>query len=193
MPPYWSLGFQLSRRNYGGIDGLKNVVNRTREAEIPYVSWNFSYQLRRTSYVLEYVVGWRKNSIWNPRAYQQSPSRPPQTHAPMTLGNVTSPLHISIFSLRITPISHRMVCKHKTYTCMRVWLIKVLCFCYLSLLIITLAVLGQKDQFLLLSSILVLCLGSKLEHGYNITNILIQTHFIFFFIIIIIFLILFYF
>ena len=76
---------------------------------------------------------------------------------------------------------------------MRVWLIKVLCFCYLSLLIITLAVLGQKDQFLLLSSILVLCLGSKLEHGYNITNILIQTHFIFFFIIIIIFLILFYF
>ncbi|XP_027394605.1 putative maltase-glucoamylase-like protein FLJ16351 [Bos indicus x Bos taurus] len=36
LPPYWSLGFQLSRRNYGGIDGLKNVVNRTREAEIPY-------------------------------------------------------------------------------------------------------------------------------------------------------------
>ena len=60
---------------------------------------------------------------------------------------------------------------------MRVWLIKALCFCYLSLLIITLAVLGQEDQFLLLSSILVQCLGSKLEHGYNITNILIQTHF----------------
>ena len=59
---------------------------------------------------------------------------------------------------------------------MRVWLIKALCF-YLSLLIITLAVLGQEDQFLLLSSILVQCLGSKLEHGYNITNILIQTHF----------------
>jgi hypothetical protein len=38
LPSYWSLGFQLSRRDYGGIDGLRNVVNRTRVAEIPYVS-----------------------------------------------------------------------------------------------------------------------------------------------------------
>lgn len=36
LPSYWSLGFQLSRRDYGGIDGLRNVVNRTRVAEIPY-------------------------------------------------------------------------------------------------------------------------------------------------------------
>uniref|UniRef100_A0A673T1Y8 Maltase n=1 Tax=Suricata suricatta TaxID=37032 RepID=A0A673T1Y8_SURSU len=36
LPPYWSLGFQLSRRNYGGIDGLKRVVKRNHEAEIPY-------------------------------------------------------------------------------------------------------------------------------------------------------------
>ena len=70
-----------------------------------------------------------------------------------------------------------MLCKHKTHTCMRVWLIKALCFCYLSLLIITLAVLGREDHFLHLSPILVPRLGSKLEHGYNITNILIQTHF----------------
>uniref|UniRef100_A0A8C0ZX56 Sucrase-isomaltase, intestinal n=1 Tax=Castor canadensis TaxID=51338 RepID=A0A8C0ZX56_CASCN len=36
LPAYWSLGFQLSRRDYGGINGLREVVTRTREAEIPY-------------------------------------------------------------------------------------------------------------------------------------------------------------
>ncbi|XP_076769599.1 putative maltase-glucoamylase 2 [Arvicanthis niloticus] len=36
LPSYWSLGFQLSRRDYGGIDGLRQVVQRTRDAEIPY-------------------------------------------------------------------------------------------------------------------------------------------------------------
>uniref|UniRef100_A0A8D2BBR7 Maltase n=1 Tax=Sciurus vulgaris TaxID=55149 RepID=A0A8D2BBR7_SCIVU len=36
LPSYWSLGFQLSRRDYGGIDGLKKVVERTRGAGIPY-------------------------------------------------------------------------------------------------------------------------------------------------------------
>uniref|UniRef100_A0A8C5ZBI9 Sucrase-isomaltase, intestinal n=1 Tax=Marmota marmota marmota TaxID=9994 RepID=A0A8C5ZBI9_MARMA len=36
LPSYWNLGFQLSRRDYGGINGLEEVVNRTREAGIPY-------------------------------------------------------------------------------------------------------------------------------------------------------------
>uniref|UniRef100_A0A3Q2LHS8 Maltase n=1 Tax=Equus caballus TaxID=9796 RepID=A0A3Q2LHS8_HORSE len=36
LPSYWSLGFQLSRRNYGGINGLKEVVARNRAAGIPY-------------------------------------------------------------------------------------------------------------------------------------------------------------
>ncbi|XP_053464708.1 putative maltase-glucoamylase-like protein FLJ16351 [Nycticebus coucang] len=36
LPSYWSLGFQLSRRDYGGLDGLKEVVNRNRLAKIPY-------------------------------------------------------------------------------------------------------------------------------------------------------------
>ncbi|KAL1764830.1 maltase-glucoamylase FLJ16351, partial [Sigmodon hispidus] len=36
LPSYWSLGFQLSRKDYGGIDGLRQVVDRNRDAEIPY-------------------------------------------------------------------------------------------------------------------------------------------------------------
>ncbi|KAF5914482.1 hypothetical protein HPG69_016433 [Diceros bicornis minor] len=36
LPSYWSLGFQLSRRNYGGIEGLEEVVDRNRAAGIPY-------------------------------------------------------------------------------------------------------------------------------------------------------------
>ncbi|XP_023614656.1 LOW QUALITY PROTEIN: probable maltase-glucoamylase 2 [Myotis lucifugus] len=36
LPSYWNLGFQLSRRNYNNIEGLKEVVDRTRKARIPY-------------------------------------------------------------------------------------------------------------------------------------------------------------
>ncbi|XP_069927492.1 probable maltase-glucoamylase 2 isoform X2 [Oryctolagus cuniculus] len=36
LPSYWSLGFQLSRRDYGGIHGLREVVDRNRRAGIPY-------------------------------------------------------------------------------------------------------------------------------------------------------------
>ncbi|XP_067392749.1 sucrase-isomaltase, intestinal [Emydura macquarii macquarii] len=36
MQSYWSLGFQLSRWNYGSLDELKVVVERNRAIDIPY-------------------------------------------------------------------------------------------------------------------------------------------------------------
>ncbi|KAF6276142.1 putative maltase-glucoamylase 2 (putative) [Rhinolophus ferrumequinum] len=36
LPSYWNLGFQLSRRDYGNLEGLREVVNRTLKAGIPY-------------------------------------------------------------------------------------------------------------------------------------------------------------
>lgn len=38
MPPYWSLGFQLSRWGYNSIDVLKKTVERLRQYDIPHVS-----------------------------------------------------------------------------------------------------------------------------------------------------------
>uniref|UniRef100_A0A672PGP3 alpha-glucosidase n=1 Tax=Sinocyclocheilus grahami TaxID=75366 RepID=A0A672PGP3_SINGR len=36
IPPYWSLGFQLSRWDYGSLDEVKKVVERNRQIGIPY-------------------------------------------------------------------------------------------------------------------------------------------------------------
>ncbi|GBN16359.1 Maltase-glucoamylase, intestinal [Araneus ventricosus] len=35
MPPYWALGFQLSRYGYNSLNNVKAVVERTRKAKIP--------------------------------------------------------------------------------------------------------------------------------------------------------------
>lgn len=37
IPPYWSLGFQLSRWNYGSLAEVKKVVERNRAVDLPYV------------------------------------------------------------------------------------------------------------------------------------------------------------
>uniref|UniRef100_A0A3Q2ZNL4 Maltase-glucoamylase, intestinal-like n=1 Tax=Kryptolebias marmoratus TaxID=37003 RepID=A0A3Q2ZNL4_KRYMA len=36
IPPYWSLGFQLSRWNYGTLSEVKKVVERNRAVGLPY-------------------------------------------------------------------------------------------------------------------------------------------------------------
>ncbi|NXL92542.1 MGA protein, partial [Alectura lathami] len=36
LPSYWSLGFQLSRWNYGSLDEVKRVVDRNRAIGLPY-------------------------------------------------------------------------------------------------------------------------------------------------------------
>ena len=38
MPSYWSLGFQLSRYDYGSLAEVKAVVERNRAVGLPYVS-----------------------------------------------------------------------------------------------------------------------------------------------------------
>ena len=42
MPPYWSLGFQISRWGYKNTEEIKAVVNRTRNANIPQVNSDLS-------------------------------------------------------------------------------------------------------------------------------------------------------
>ena len=37
IPPYWSLGFQLSRWNYGSLTEVKKTVERNRAVDLPYV------------------------------------------------------------------------------------------------------------------------------------------------------------
>lgn len=43
MPPYWSLGFQMSRRGHNTLEDVKTVTKRTESAKIPYV--RFLYKI----------------------------------------------------------------------------------------------------------------------------------------------------
>ncbi|XP_073088235.1 sucrase-isomaltase, intestinal [Manis javanica] len=63
MPPYWSLGFQLSRWNYKTLDVVKEVVKRNREAGIP-----FDTQITDVDYMEE-----KKDFTYDDVAYQGLP------------------------------------------------------------------------------------------------------------------------
>lgn len=41
FPPYWSLGYQLSRWGYTDIDTVKKIVRRMEQYGIPQVSVHF--------------------------------------------------------------------------------------------------------------------------------------------------------
>lgn len=38
LPSYWALGFHLSRYDYGTLGNMKEVMERNRAAQLPYVS-----------------------------------------------------------------------------------------------------------------------------------------------------------
>ena len=40
LPPYWSLGFQLSRWGYNKIETVKNLVENMTEHDLPQVTYS---------------------------------------------------------------------------------------------------------------------------------------------------------
>ncbi|XP_051168285.1 maltase-glucoamylase-like isoform X2 [Leptopilina boulardi] len=55
LPPYWSLGFHLSRLGYHTLEGTKKVWNRTKMAKIPFdTQWNdLDYMERRNDFTYD--------------------------------------------------------------------------------------------------------------------------------------------
>ncbi len=40
FPPYWSFGFQLSRWGYKNLSEVQNVIERTKNINLPHVNKN---------------------------------------------------------------------------------------------------------------------------------------------------------
>ncbi|XP_054985594.1 maltase-glucoamylase [Sorex araneus] len=70
LPTYWSLGFHLSRYDYGSIDNMKKVVTRNRDAHIPY-----DVQHADIDYMDQ-----KKDFTYNPVQYKDFPSFAKELH-----------------------------------------------------------------------------------------------------------------
>ncbi len=55
MPPYWGLGFQISRWGFRDLDHVKEVVERTRAAGIPLdaVYGDIDYMAHRQDFTVD--------------------------------------------------------------------------------------------------------------------------------------------
>ena len=51
IPPYYGLGFQLCKYGYQSVDEIKEVVNRTKQAKIPQVSYISSVRYTERSII----------------------------------------------------------------------------------------------------------------------------------------------
>jgi hypothetical protein len=58
MPPYFALGFQLSRWGYRNTSNLKDAVDRTRDLEIPHVNM-LTLQLKDTHLGFLSLTAWQ--------------------------------------------------------------------------------------------------------------------------------------
>uniref|UniRef100_A0A673K8V6 P-type domain-containing protein n=1 Tax=Sinocyclocheilus rhinocerous TaxID=307959 RepID=A0A673K8V6_9TELE len=67
IPPYWSLGFQLSRWDYGSLEEVKEVVERNRQAGLPYVSYtdiDYMENKKIFTYDMEKFAELHYSGIW---------------------------------------------------------------------------------------------------------------------------------
>lgn len=55
LPPYWSLGFQLSRWGYNKIETVKNLVENMTEHDLPQVT---------------YSILWRNDNIFHKNVFR---------------------------------------------------------------------------------------------------------------------------
>ncbi|XP_066118577.1 maltase-glucoamylase isoform X2 [Saccopteryx bilineata] len=70
LPAYWSLGFQLSRYDYGSLDNMKEVVERNRAAQLPYDVQHAD---------IDYMDG-RKDFTYNPVDFKGFPEFAKELH-----------------------------------------------------------------------------------------------------------------